>query len=71
MSLREDILQARKVVNWYPRSMPTEFMVISTAPEDIRLDEKQHWIERLRPGGRPIDARTATFMDRMGLRRAR
>ena len=72
MSLREDILQGRKVVNGYPQSMPTEFMVKSTVPDDIRLDEKQHWIEGFRPGGRlPRNAHEAAIIDRLRLRRPR
>ncbi|KAE9372959.1 hypothetical protein N431DRAFT_467181 [Stipitochalara longipes BDJ] len=71
MSLREDILQARKVGAWYPRSMPTEFIVMSTVPDDIRLDEKQHWIEGIRPEGRPVSAHAAAIIARLGLNRPR
>lgn len=66
MSLREDILQAKKVANWYPALMPTEFVVISSVPDSLFLKDKQYWIEGCRPGGRlPRNAHEAAIIDRL------
>ncbi|KUJ18862.1 uncharacterized protein LY89DRAFT_717382 [Mollisia scopiformis] len=66
MSLREDILQAKKVVNYYPQPMPTDFMVIGMVPDNIRIEDKQYWIEGFRPGGRlPRNAHEASIIDRL------
>jgi hypothetical protein len=52
MSLREDILKAKTTALGYPRSMPTEFLV-ENGP-DMMIEDKQHWIRRVRGDPPPI-----------------
>ncbi|KAE9375504.1 hypothetical protein N431DRAFT_403125 [Stipitochalara longipes BDJ] len=66
MSLREDILQARKVVYGYLSLMSTEFMATGSGPDCIRIEEKDYWIEGMRLGGRrPRNAHEASIINRL------
>jgi hypothetical protein len=56
MSLREDVLQAKKVALWYPSSLPTEFLV-KNGPK-MMIEDKEHCIRRMRgdPPDHPVPA---------------
>ncbi|KFY31394.1 hypothetical protein V493_01145 [Pseudogymnoascus sp. VKM F-4281 (FW-2241)] len=51
MSLREDILTAKRVGLYYPPSLPTELMV-TTLPSMLMIADKKSWILRMRAAQR-------------------
>jgi hypothetical protein len=56
MSLREDILQAKKVALWYPSSLPIKFLV-KNGP-NMMIEDKEYWIRRIHgdPPDHPVPA---------------
>lgn len=53
VSLRDDILQAKRVGLWYPLSLPTEFMV-KIRPGSLMIEDKKSWIQRMH--SKPVPA---------------